>query len=33
MAEHDYRQQCAERVIEIVLDLEIYRGARRLFIP
>lgn len=33
MDERDYREQCAERLIEIVLDLEIYLGTSRLFIP
>lgn len=28
-----YRKRCAARLIEIVVDLEIYRGAGRLFIP
>lgn len=29
----DYRSRCVESLIEIVLDLDSYRGARRLFIP
>lgn len=33
MAERDYRQRCATRLIEIVLDLDLYRAASRLFIP
>ena len=33
MPERGYRQQCASRLIDIVLDREIYRGAGRLFIP
>ncbi len=28
-----YRQRCAARLVEISLDLDNYRGARRLFIP
>jgi len=28
-----YRRRCAERLIEIVIDLEAYRGASRLYIP
>ena len=28
-----YRNACAERVAEIILDLEIYRGIPRLYIP
>jgi hypothetical protein len=31
--ERSYREQCAERLVEIVLDLEQYRGVGRLFIP
>ena len=31
--EFDYRQQCVERLIEIVLDIDDYMGAGRLFIP
>lgn len=31
--ESEYRGQCVERLIEIVLDIDIYRGARRVFIP
>jgi hypothetical protein len=33
LSEADYRQRCAERLIEIVVDLENYRGVGRLFIP
>ncbi|MBE9118264.1 hypothetical protein IQ249_20440 [Lusitaniella coriacea LEGE 07157] len=29
----DYRGRCVESLIEIVLDIDSYRGARRLFIP
>jgi len=28
-----YRRRCAARLIEIVVDLEIYRGVGRLYIP
>ena len=31
--ERDYREACAERLVEILLDLEAYVGASRLFIP
>lgn len=31
--EADYRQRCVERLIEIVLDIDNYKGAGRLFIP
>lgn len=31
--EHDYRVKCAERLTEVVLYLERYRGVGRLFIP
>ncbi len=31
--EQEYREQCAARLVEIVLDLEYYLGASRLFIP
>jgi predicted nuclease of predicted toxin-antitoxin system len=31
--EFDYRERCVERLVEIVLDLENYMGAGRLFIP
>lgn len=29
----DYRNRCVDRLIEIVLDIDDYRGAMRLFIP
>ncbi|WGV25221.1 ACP S-malonyltransferase [Halotia branconii] len=29
----EYRSQCIESLIEIVLDVDSYRGARRIFIP
>lgn len=28
-----YRKRCAARIVEIVVDLDIYRGTGRLFIP
>ncbi len=31
--EFDYRERCIERLIEIVLDIDNYMGAGRLFIP
>ena len=31
--EREYRQRCARRLVEIVLDLEYYLGAGRVFIP
>ncbi|WP_353838774.1 hypothetical protein [Moorena sp. SIO4E2] len=31
--ESSYRQKCATRLIEIVLDLENYLGVGRIFIP
>lgn len=33
LEEHGYRSQCAARLIEIILDLRIYLGAHRLYIP
>jgi hypothetical protein len=33
LVEADYRRRCVERLLEIVLDLERYRGVGRLFIP
>jgi predicted nuclease of predicted toxin-antitoxin system len=32
-SEPGYRSQCADRIIEILLDLENYRGVGRVFIP
>ena len=29
----EYRGRCVEKLIEIVLDIDSYRGARRIFIP
>lgn len=31
--EADYRERCAERLIEIALDIDKYKGVGRLFIP
>jgi predicted nuclease of predicted toxin-antitoxin system len=31
--EADYRERCAERLIEIAVDLDNYKGVGRLFIP
>ena len=31
--EFDYRERCVERLVEIVLDVDNYMGAGRLFIP
>jgi hypothetical protein len=31
--EYDYRERCVERLVEIVIDLQDYMGAGRLFIP
>lgn len=31
--ERDYREACAERLVEILPDLEAYLGTSRLFIP
>ena len=33
MSEHIYREQCATRLLEIIIDLEDYRGVGRIFIP
>jgi hypothetical protein len=33
LSERDYREACAERLVEIFLDLEAYLGTSRLFIP
>jgi hypothetical protein len=33
LIDHAYREACAERIAEIVLDLETYRGIPRLYIP
>ena len=33
MDENNYRQKCAARLVEIILDLNDYRGVGRVFIP
>jgi hypothetical protein len=33
LVERAYREQCAERLVEIVLDIESYLGAGRIYIP
>jgi hypothetical protein len=33
MTEPEYRRRCAERLVEIVLDLPRYLGTGRIFIP
>jgi hypothetical protein len=33
LGERRYREQCADRLVEIVVDIELYRGVGRLFIP
>ena len=33
LTDPDYRNRCVDRLIEIIFDLDDYRGARRLFIP
>jgi hypothetical protein len=33
MTDRTYRERCARRLVEVVLDLEKYRGVDRLFIP
>ncbi|MBC6452482.1 MAG: ACP S-malonyltransferase [Hormoscilla sp. SP5CHS1] len=33
VSEYEYRESCAERLAEIVFDLQNYLGAGRLFIP
>lgn len=32
-SEADYRERCVERLIEIVIDIDQYKGVGRLFIP
>lgn len=29
----DYRNRCVDRLIEIIFDIDDYKGSRRLFIP
>ncbi|NQE37726.1 MULTISPECIES: hypothetical protein [Microcoleus] len=31
--DRDYRNRCADRIVEIALDIEQYMGVGRLFIP
>jgi hypothetical protein len=33
LADSDYRERCAERLVDIVLDLDRYLGVGRVFIP
>ncbi|KOR36015.1 MULTISPECIES: hypothetical protein [Planktothricoides] len=33
VSEYDYRDSCVEKLVEIVLDIQDYMGAGRLFIP
>lgn len=33
LSDPDYRNRCVDRLIEIVFDIDDYRGSRRLFIP
>jgi hypothetical protein len=33
LSEADYRERCVERLIEIVVEIDNYKGAGRLFIP
>jgi predicted nuclease of predicted toxin-antitoxin system len=33
MAEPEYRERCVDRLVDIVVDIEDYQGARRIFIP
>lgn len=33
LTDPDYRNRCVDRLIEIVFDIDDYRGAIRLFIP
>jgi predicted nuclease of predicted toxin-antitoxin system len=33
LAEPGYRDRCVNRLVDIIVDLEDYRGARRIFIP
>jgi hypothetical protein len=33
LEERIYREQCASRIVEIMLDIENYRGAGRIYIP
>ena len=31
--EYDYREQCVDRIVEIIIDINNYLGVGRLFIP
>ncbi|MCC5642939.1 DUF5615 family PIN-like protein [Nostoc sp. CHAB 5824] len=33
MTEPDYRERCVDRLVDIVIDIKDYQGARRIFIP
>lgn len=33
LTDPDYRNRCVDRLIEIVFDIDDYRGSRRIFIP
>lgn len=33
LSEPDYRNRCVNRLVDIVVDIEEYQGARRIFIP
>ena len=33
LTDPDYRNRCIDRLIEIIFDIDDYRGSRRLFIP
>jgi hypothetical protein len=33
LAEPQYRERCVNRLVEIILEIEDFRGARRIFIP
>jgi predicted nuclease of predicted toxin-antitoxin system len=33
LAETNYRERCVNRLVEIVVDIEAFRGSRRIFIP
>ncbi len=33
LAEPGYRDRCANRLVDIIVDIEEYRGVRRIFVP
>jgi predicted nuclease of predicted toxin-antitoxin system len=33
LAEPEYRERCVNRLVDIVVDIEDYRGTKRIFIP